>query len=224
MRIRDPARRLTFVTVTASWARIMRWVGDHTPTSAATVRPPAGAAALTAAQKATGRVWPPDLIEWFQLMDGTERSPAGYLLPGHCPMPLSSVVQTRSMLSGLVTPRTAGDPLNRNLRSRPGAPEPDDPYDVERLDAQPAGSPTPVFLPSFLPIADDQNSNYLVVDTRAGALHGCVLFVDKVEAVVEPRGWDSVAVMLTDLADALESRRVIGTVAPEVDGHRLTWF
>lgn len=214
-----------------TWHRVIAWLRVHAPATATAVRPPPGDAALAVAQEATGRSWPVDLVAWYRLMDGTQRTPAGYLLPDHCPMPLESIVRTRaSMLQGWAAalPRfraaNAANELNDRLLRRSGQPVPEDPYDLDRLDAESAGSASMLLLPSFLPIAEDQSGGYLVVDTRAGELHGCVLRYEKVGGAEVPTGWPSVGALLADVADALEAPTPRSSPRPEVEDGRLSWF
>jgi cell wall assembly regulator SMI1 len=146
--------------VRASWARIVSWCHDHAPETAAAIRPPAAAALLTQAEQATSRSWPEELRTWYTLADGTQRTPAGYVLPFYCPLPLQSVMSHWSMWQEIWAGLIAS---SRNEKAQ-------DLYNIVQLEAQPAGTVAGMFLPSFVPIAEDQSGGDMFVDTRSGAL------------------------------------------------------
>jgi cell wall assembly regulator SMI1 len=145
-------------------ARIVSWCHDHVPETAAAIRPPADAALLTHAEQATSGSWPEELRTWYTLADGTQRTPAGYMLPFYCPLPLQSVMSHWSMWQEIWADVIAS---SRNE-------EAEGLYDIARLEAQPAGTVAGMFLPSFVPIAENQMGDDMFVDTRSGRLRGCV--------------------------------------------------
>ncbi|MER7411050.1 SMI1/KNR4 family protein [Streptomyces cacaoi] len=67
----------------AAWARIDAWLGQYAPGTAALLRPGADEERIRAAEKATGRVFPPELAAWYRIHDGMEHRDEGldHLLP-----------------------------------------------------------------------------------------------------------------------------------------------
>lgn len=202
------------------------------PATAAAIRPSAGAAAIRAAERATSRRWPAQLVALYELADGTARTPAGFLLPWMRPLPLAEVATTWAMMQEV----WAGlrrqfqvvdiDEHRRHLNllaQTPGATLPPDPYDVDRLEVELAGSEAGMFLPSFVPIAENQSGDYLFVDLRHGTQHGCVTHYRKDSADWSGSAWPSIETMLADIATALETGGWAGQGVPVVDGDRLHW-
>lgn len=102
------------------------------------------------------------------------------------------------------------------------------PTAAERLDpgpllAQPAGEIAGQFLPAFVPFAEDMSGTELFVDTRPGPRSGCVGAWLREDGDSEGPRWSSVAVMLAEVADGLESGQPIGYWRPLVDAGRLFW-
>jgi cell wall assembly regulator SMI1 len=199
--------------VRASWARIVNWCHDHAPETAAAIRPPADAALLRHVEQATSGSWPEDLRTWYTLADGTQRTPAGYLLPFYCPLPLHSVMSHWSTWQEIWAGIIASSP-HEDAKGQ---------YDIVRLQAQPAGTTAWMFLPSFVPIAEDQMGDDMFVDTRSGRLRGCVTEFVKVDLDTWGVKWPSVTAMLADLADGLHAGRPVGRWQPVVDHGRLSW-
>jgi cell wall assembly regulator SMI1 len=197
------------VSLRVAWVDIVRWCRSNAPATAAAIRPPADGATRRRAVAATSGRWPDDLWRWYQLADGTERTPDGYLLPSYCPMPLYAVMSHWVMWVD----------IGRDLRAWAG-----DPGDaVARLQTEPAATAAGMFLPSFVPIAEDQSGSDLIVDTRHGEAHGCVTEYDKTDADNSGPRWPSVTAMLTDVAEALHATSPIGYWQPEVEDGRLNW-
>jgi len=104
--------------VAESWARVVAWCKEHAPATAEAIRPPAGISALREAEALTGG-WPDDLRTWYALADGTERTPAGYVLPFYCPLPLSAVIAHWSMwreAMAFIAAGSSGRSLGRRTR------------------------------------------------------------------------------------------------------------
>ena len=99
----------------------------------------------------------------------------------------------------------------------------EDLYDIAQLEAQPAGTVAGMFLPSFIPIAEDQSGDDMFVDTRSGKLRGCVTELVKGNADTWGPKWPSVTAMLADLAEGLHAGRPVGGWQPVVDHGRLDW-
>jgi cell wall assembly regulator SMI1 len=197
--------------VTTSWARIVTWCRDHAPETAAAIRPPAGPALLGRAEAATGGAWPEDLRAWYRLADGTERITAGGLLPFYLPLPLATVMEHWAMWQRIWAEIAAASPHAAEW------------YDTPRLETEPAGTAAMMFLPSFVPIAEDLCGNDLFVDTRQGRLRGCVTEFAKGDTDSRGPRWRSVTAMLAELATALAQGRTIGGWRPRVEDGRLDW-
>jgi len=212
--------------VTESWTRIVAWCEEHAPATAQAIRPPAGIGALREAEASTSGRWPDDLLRWYALADGTRRTPAGYVLPFYCPLPLSAVVSHWSMWREAIASIAASSrdqDADRRLRALGGTPE--DIFDViARLESQPAGSAAGSFLPAFVPIAEDQSGSDMFVDTRPGPLRGCVTEYVKGNADSGGPVWPSVSAMLADLAEGLWAGGRIGRWGrPIVTDRELGW-
>ena len=207
-----------------AWERIVRWCEECAPATAEAVGAPAAPAAIAAVEAAFGWRWPADLRAWYAQADGAARTPAGYLLPGARPLPLDEVrehaLMWRQVREQVMAPGAwdAGDPHRAALG---GAVE--DPRDAARLDALPAGTMAGLFLPSFVPVAEDQSGSGLVVDLRAGAQHGRVTVHDKVEADAWGHGWPSVTALLDAVATALTTGSPVGFWRPYAVDGRLEW-
>jgi cell wall assembly regulator SMI1 len=197
--------------VAVSWARIVAWSRDHAPETAAAIRPAAGSALLDRAEAATGGAWPEDLRAWYRLADGAERTTAGQLLPFYLPLPLAAVMEHWTIWQRIWADIAASSPHDADW------------YDTARLEAEPAGTAAMMFLPSFVPIAEDLCGNDLFVDTRLGPRRGCVTRFVKSDADSWGPAWRSVTAMLAELATALEQGRAVGGFEPRVEGGRLVW-
>ncbi len=83
--------------------------------------------------------------------------------------------------------------------------------DLAEMDTEPAGTRAFLFLPSWVPIADDTGGDLLFVDLRPGDLHGCVGRWWNDDGFHGPdygtHFWTSVAHMAQSIADALEAGR-----------------
>jgi cell wall assembly regulator SMI1 len=211
--------------VAESWARVVGWCEGHAPATAEAIRPPAGISALREAEASTGGSWPDDLRTWYALADGTERTPAGYVLPFYCPLPLSAVISHWSMWQeamAFIAGSSRDQDADQRLRALGGTPE--EMVDViARLESQPAGSAAGWFLPAFVPIAEDQSSSDMFVDTRPGPL-GCVTEYVKGNADSGGPVWLSVSAMLADLAEGLWAGGRVGRWGrPIVTDRELDW-
>lgn len=202
-----------------AFAEIVVWCERYAPRTAAAIRPAADEATLRRAVAATAGRWPDDLLAWYRLMDGTERTPDGYLLPSYCPLPLDSVMAHWTMWQEIwqqIRDSSRDEERDRRLIALGGVPEdPDDAF--ARLQTQPAGTAAGMFLPSFVPIAEDQSGADLFVDARPGDAHGCVTEFVKGDADSRGPRWPSVTAMLTDVAEALRAGRPVGHWHPAAE-------
>ncbi|WP_093084071.1 SMI1/KNR4 family protein [Pseudonocardia oroxyli] len=213
---------------------IIAWCIRYAPETATRLRPPATRAEIDRAQAAVGVPWPDDLVELYESMDGTE---GAWLWPGAAPLSTAALVETwnsRQRSSAIVrrdhARQLAARPdweiaAEQNLRAMAGLNgPPEDPYDVDRHEAQPAGTPAGIFIRSFLPIANDGSGGHLIVDLRDGDERGSIKYFDKVDADTGSRWWQSVEHLVTDVADGLQHGRMVQPywTAEVEDGH-LNW-
>ena len=56
--------------VDAAWDRIVAWLAEHAPATAACLNPPASDAAIADAERVLGQPFPADLVRWWQRADG----------------------------------------------------------------------------------------------------------------------------------------------------------
>jgi cell wall assembly regulator SMI1 len=196
------------VSIEESWARIMTWCRAQAPVTAGGIDPPAGPAALAAAETAIGRSFPADLREWYRLHNGNAQWPYPLVVPGYWPMSLDTIVAKWTML------------CRGSQEMADGAP---DVFDVVAREAEPAGTMAGLFLPSFIPFADDGSACCCFVDTRPGPRSGCVTRYLREDADYDGPWWDSVAVMLDTVGDSLETGRPIGVLGPTVTDGWLNW-
>jgi cell wall assembly regulator SMI1 len=183
------------------------WYATNAPAVYATLREPASADQLAQAQQAMGQDLPVDLLAWWELADGVkdEAATAGSVVPPfYNPYPVASALDSRQ--DWLAT--WPGDDGTAGLAG------------TER---------TFMWLPSWLPIANNGGGNDLFIDLRPGPLHGCVMEFDRVDGAGGPPLWPNIETMLTAIADALETRSAIdpfgdGPMRVELlDGGRLDW-
>ncbi|WP_354146449.1 SMI1/KNR4 family protein [Arthrobacter sp. 754] len=183
--------------------------------------------------------WPAGLSALYRLVDGAERSTAGYIYPGYRPLPLEEGERTRHMLLGIEAQvgvaanaefeREQNSPLYRNLRavhqagSNVPLPDPQKPYDPARAEANDAGTRASMFISPFLPIAEDGSGDFLFVDLRGGRQHGCVGEYFKGEADWRPAIWPSIEALLDETLSSLESGRPVLSRKPSVVNGALTW-
>lgn len=150
--------------------------------------------------------WPSELVELSSV-----DTPIVRLTPWG---PLYSADQMVAARTLLIEHRRASLALN----------EPDDDqFQGAVSDTEPAGTQAFAFLDGFVPIAGD-DEDYLVVDVRAGDLHGCVTVYHR-EGDSPGALWVSVSAMLSDLADSIELGAVFHSVwVPAITGDgRVQW-
>jgi cell wall assembly regulator SMI1 len=164
------------VSVEESWTRIVTWLGESAPATAAGLR--SAAPDLAEVERALDRPLPSDLAEWWRLAG--DASGAERLIPiEHTPLCVPDALYVRR------------ERLDRHLRRG------------ESIVDGEAGEPSRGFQSAFVPIAGDGHGRYLFVDLRGGPLHGCVGEWDDRGSFADVISWPSVAEMLGDVADAL---------------------
>lgn len=184
----------------------------------------------TAQRRTGGWNWPDDVIAFFATCDGAERSPEGYVLPRHRPLSLTDVITNWEMLMSISydrMPRSFPDEDSRSLffaqlanESTPGVVD----GSLEPNYAK-AGTLAGRFISSWLPVAEDQNGSFLVVDRRVGPKFGCLIELDKVDADLAGTVWPGLGLVLGAVNDALTNGTSLfgGRDLPSVVGGRITW-
>ncbi|RIJ70562.1 hypothetical protein D1871_18415 [Nakamurella silvestris] len=164
---------------------------QHAPATYAAIRPP-DAIATQAALDAIGTWWGPELDEWFSLHAGATHMSA-LALPNYS---VSSPADLATNWSELVEVWTT---------------DPSEAGSIADRRAEEAGTPAGVFLPEFVPFANEHTGYYLFVDTRPGPQQWCITEFAHSEADETDIGWASLEELLAGTADALEANRPLGS-------------
>ena len=173
----------------ASWRNIVAWCGENAPVTAEALRGPASGDVLAAAQAETGQDWPPELLAWLRVGDGAERSLDTCLIPpSFIPMGVAHILSTWRMLI---------DITNQVV----------DQNDIRACEAGAAGSYSPAFVRSFIPVGDDTGGHFLFVDLRPGPLNGCIREWENGAAYPREPLWDGIAAMLASIDEGLRAGR-----------------
>jgi cell wall assembly regulator SMI1 len=166
--------------VEESWTRIVAWLTETAPATAAQIGPPASAEQVAEVERVVGRPLPADLTAWWRLAGGLDRDAMDPLIPAtHIPLTIADSLEIRRFW------------LNLHLRLG------------ESIADGEAGEPSRGFQSTFVPISTDCGGRYLFVDLRDGPLHGCVAEWDDKFSFDDAIHWPSVTDMLSDIADAL---------------------
>lgn len=181
----------------AAWRRVVAWCAERAPATAAGLHGPADDVALAAVQDELGQIWPADLVALLRVSDGADRSRATSLLPwGFIPSPIDRIRDDWHMMTGIA----------RDVAREHGTTD-----DLAAMDTAPAGAAAYLYIPSFVPIADDTCGDLLFVDLREGEDHGRVGHWSGDDGYHGAdhgyMSWTSVAHMARTLADALEAGR-----------------
>ncbi|WP_175647964.1 SMI1/KNR4 family protein [Nocardia donostiensis] len=188
-------------SVTEQWARIARWLrANHSPTTIIGATP----TQIAQAAESTGITWPPELIEFYEQINGFPRDEWVHLLPSHELFDLERLVCERQMELDIYDETNAL-------------------HEYVPPEGTTAGTPVYTFLPEFIPFAG-LDGYLLFIDTRPGDLHGCVTEFEKVDADAAGPRWISLSAMLTDLAHSLETGASFdGDRRPSVKEGKLDW-
>ncbi|OZC73649.1 hypothetical protein CH251_14045 [Rhodococcus sp. 06-462-5] len=89
--------------------------------------------------------------------------------------------------------------------------------------AAPAGSTAFTFLESYIPIAANDSGDCVVIDTRSGDEMGCVVEFIGEDTDQGLMRWPSLADMIEDVADALDSNNPCRGWVPAVENGYLAW-
>jgi cell wall assembly regulator SMI1 len=186
--------------VEESWRRVITWLAQHAPVTAAAIRPPAAVAEVRRTEEAIGRALPEDLLAWWRLMDGIADSDygAGFPIPTvYMPLPIVSVRERFAELSRYPDQDCCG----------PGG-----------THATVAGQRLRGFCTATVPICWSLGGDMLMVDLRDGPRHGRITewYVDEGYFETDRAG---TAAMLDDVADQLDAPS--GTL---VEDGRLHWI
>lgn len=196
--------------VEVAWQEIVAWCRANAPVTAAALRTAAGDQAILDAERATGVSWPSELKCWYRMHDGVKWMDFdGRFFPLSFPLSLRDLVQLHRELTEI---------WSQNIDLAGGA-------TVDELMAGPAGKPTFVFIPAYIPIAADSGTEALVIDARAGELTGCVRGFDNVDADKGPYYWASLCEALEDILAALSQGQKTKKAGwfPKVQDGRLEW-
>lgn len=188
--------------VTQLWTRIVLWLGNHAPATAAALRRPDPVPDFAELEERFGIELPSELREWWWCCGGTDGDALADVLP-----PFYTPYGAQRSWEVWCSLRTAWS----EQWERPAC----DYY---------AGSGGSSFHPAWIPIAGDGFADELVVDLRPGPLHGCVMEWEQEAARVTTPEWAGVCSMLADVHRALTEGAPAGHSHPTVteDG-RLDW-
>lgn len=188
--------------VADAWSRIERWLAEHAPASHSRLNPPAEDSLLVEAERVLGVRLPPGLVALLSMRNGASEwtdgtyDVGGHFLPGgYRLLPVDEIVQSSQMLTEIA------------LRT-------------EREDPN-------VFMigwwwhPSWLPFAGTAGATLYFTDQRMDGEGQVGEFVKDDEARLD--SWPSLAGMLTEIADAVETGTDVGMWRPQVVDGRLTW-
>jgi cell wall assembly regulator SMI1 len=202
--VSDGGEQARMAVLEAAWGDLVAWCVAHAPATAAALRGPADESAIRAAQEEMGAAWPGELVAWLRRNDGAGRSWAGVVLPFYVPLGVDDILKTWRMLTDISAQLV-------------------DPGELAIAEAAAAGTPSIVFLRSWVPIASDYCGSHYFVDLRHGKLHGCVgEFLDADGFTREPL-WPDLAAMVTDVLDAVRSARLVAGWQPHADDGVLRW-
>jgi cell wall assembly regulator SMI1 len=170
-------------------------------------------------------VWPDELVELYRCVDGSERSVKATVLPFHRITRLEELNRDQELQLEIWAELCSDgqDPWPWDAVASPSATPDCDPYDLARLDSDPAGSESGIFLQAYLPFGEDTMGDHYFVDSRSGPLHGCVRLWGRDYGDEGEIRFTSVAVMLGAVADALETGGSADGWSPTIDDDCLRW-
>jgi hypothetical protein len=193
---------MTRMDVPELWTKIVLWLTNYAPVTAAALRPPIPPPDIGALEAEFDVQLTEELWQWWLCCGGTEGDVLADVLP-----PFYTPYSAQSALKSWYGHRE----LWTTRWDRPAC----DYY---------AGSAGSSYHPAWIPIAGDGFSDELVVDLRPGPLHGCVLEWEQEAAQVWRPEWAGLSAMLSDVHRALTEGVSAGHSQPTVteDG-RLDW-
>ena len=188
--------------VTELWTKIVLWLTEHAPVTAAALRSPSPPPDLEGLEAEFGLRLPDDLREWWTCCGGTD------------PDVLADVLPPFYTPYGATEALAAWQDHRKTWTAQ---------WDRPACDYY-AGSPGSSYHPAWIPIAGDGFADELVVDLRPGAMRGCVLEWEQESAQVLRPEWKGVEAMLAEVHRALSEGVPAGHSYPTVteDG-RIDW-
>lgn len=199
--------------VEESWVRIEAWLREYAPLTYGALRPPASAENLDRVEAGLSQQFPDDYRRSMLIHDGVQKyAPGG-----------DQYLGTLTPDSELLASESIGDV--QGFLTEVGAKYcAQDPEGYLKSAAEPAGT-TPLvwfYLPTLIPIADRVDGDFFYIDTRPGALHGCIGMWFR-EGDHEPVVWKSFGGMLQAIADSLETGSDVLFWRHRVDDGALDW-
>ena len=174
--------------VAGSWARIVAVLEAHAPASARHINGPADAGTLDRLRSEIAVPLPPDLAEWLSLADGAEQSTE--VIPEFTPLGAEGIIAETRMRNQAHGDSTGASTTVRHPAGTEGGGLPGDHW-------------------LLIPVGRDDDGSSLVIDLRDGDLHGCLMKWWGRQFRVVSR-WPGIAVMLAEIAGALEHGRPEG--------------
>ncbi|MFR9731115.1 SMI1/KNR4 family protein [Saccharopolyspora sp. MS10] len=188
--------------VTELWTKIVLWLDEHAPVTAAALIPPSTPPDFAELEAEFEIRLPGELREWWTACGGTDGDVlADALPPFYTPY---GAKRAREVWCG----------QRKTWASQ---------WERPACDYY-AGSPGSSYHPAWIPIAGDGFADELVVDLRPGPKRGCVLEWEQEAGQVQRPEWLSISAMLSDVHRSLTEGAPAGHSHPTVteDG-RLDW-
>lgn len=193
------------MSLESNWQRLYDWCVREAPVTAAAISSPAEVSFLDAVESVTGRPWPRELRVWFGLHNGTCGGKSfAQVLPSFDPLSLervSSVWTSMTTIWADMTEELGGTSL---------------------LD-EPASTISFTYLSAYIPIAQNDQGDLLVVDTRAGEASGCVRDFAGEDSDQSMMVWPSIDSLVGDVASAVERSEPCFGWMPVVEDGELDW-
>ncbi|ROZ52983.1 SMI1/KNR4 family protein [Rhodococcus sp. WS1] len=198
------------MTLTDAWQAYMDVLRDCAPVTASAVRPPRVLAEREAAERATAS-WTEELRGFFALHDGQafrseDNQFVGEVLPGVELLSLEQVVATHKLCGETLHPI---DDLGPNWPAT--------------VRAQRAGETAEMFVPAYIPFAEDGAGDFLYVDTREGEQHGCIRYFAAEAADEGGPLFASLTEYVDSVRRSVESRAEHSYLVPSVTEGALAW-
>ncbi|MDO1486954.1 Uncharacterised protein [Rhodococcus rhodochrous] len=193
------------MSLESNWQRLYDWCVKEAPVTASAISPPAEVSVLVTAETATGRQWPTELRTWFGLHNGTnEGKPFAQILPSFEPLSLDRVSSAWTSMT------TTWADMTQDLGG-------------SALLDEPAGTISFTYLPAYIPIAQNDQGDLLVVDTRAGEESGCVRDFAGEDADQSMMMWSSIDALIDEVASAVQHSEPCFGWMPVVNDGTLDW-
>ena len=200
-----------------AWQRITAWLTAYAPVTAATLQPGAAPEEVDAAEAALGVTFTVELREWFTVQGGVGYNGNGMVLPStFLPLSADEAVRSARMMREVWADLVAEGEFDH--------PDQDE---VASAAADEAGTVTGMWIDAFVPVADDCGGDLLFVDTRPGALHGCVTEYMEGDSDTHGPTAPTLTAVVADVARSLTTGTItqVGVVAfvPKVVDGVLEW-